>query len=142
MTRYGRKVVVHSDFETALGAVCQALREEGFQVVARIDLRDHFWRHAGKAFGPYVLMHAWSPELALAALRLNEDVSTCLATTFAVYKETDRTSVVLMRDPFSPMIEEPAWRMGAPDLAAAADGERERATRVLDRLRHRKETAA
>jgi len=134
MTRYGRKVVVQSDFETGLGAVCQALREEGFQVVARVDLRDHFWRHANTAFGPYVLIHAWSPDMALAALRLNADVGSCLTTTFAVYKETETTTVVLMRDPFSPMADEPAWRTGAPDLAAAADSERERAARVLARL--------
>ena len=135
MTGYGRKVVVQSDFETGVGAVGQALREEGFQVVARVDLRDHFWRHANTAFGPYVLIHAWSPDMALAALRLNADVGSCLATTFAVYKETDTTTVVLMRDPFSPMADESAWRMGTPDLASAADGERERAARVLDRLR-------
>ena len=111
-------------------------------MVARVDLRDHFWRHANKAFGPYVLIHAWSPDMALAALRLNADAGSCLASTFAVYKATDTTTVVLMRGSFSPMADEPAWRTGAPDLAAAADSERERAARVLARLPLRAETAA
>ena len=134
MSEFGRKVVVDADFETALGFVCQALRKEGLQVVARIDLRDHFWRHTGHTFGPYVLMHAWSPELALDALRQHGDVGTCVATAFAVYRQSDRQSVVVVKDPFWPMAEQAGWQSRAPELAAVADRERERVTRVLAQL--------
>jgi uncharacterized protein (DUF302 family) len=45
MTTYSRRLVIEADFETAVGDVSRALREQGLQVVARIDVRDHFWRH-------------------------------------------------------------------------------------------------
>src|SRR5574342_1276655 len=44
MNDYGRRIVIDMDFEAAVGAVSRAIREEGLQTLARIDVRDHFWR--------------------------------------------------------------------------------------------------
>jgi hypothetical protein len=54
MNAYGQYVVIDSGFETVLGDVSRAIREEGLQTIARIDVRDHFWRDLGprsKHFG-------------------------------------------------------------------------------------------
>jgi uncharacterized protein (DUF302 family) len=134
MTAYGRRITVDTDFETSVSDVNRALREEGLQVIARIDVRDHFWQHARQSFRRYELMDVWSPELALEALRHDLDVGAMLATTFAVYELTDRRAAIVVNGPLSPEADEPGWRAEAPALAAIADRERERIARVLARL--------
>src|SRR5512135_26443 len=65
---YGRRLVVDLDFETALGAVNRAIREEGLHALARIDVRDHFMRDQRHMFRLYEIIEAWSPDLAVEAL--------------------------------------------------------------------------
>lgn len=134
MNDYGRRIVVDSGFEAVVGETCRAIREEGLQMVARIDVRDHFWRDLGHDFRHYFLLEVWSPELALEALRHNLDVGTVLPTTVAIYELADGETAVVAKEPFSPVAAEPEWRRDEPALAAVADRESERVARVLERL--------
>jgi uncharacterized protein (DUF302 family) len=134
MSEYGRRLMVESGFETVVGEVSRAIREEGLQTIARIDVRDHFWRDLAHNFRQYVLIEAWSSQLALEALQRDLDVGTILYATFAVYELTDGHTVVVAREPFSALTANPDWRRAAPELAAIADREIERFARVLARL--------
>jgi uncharacterized protein (DUF302 family) len=119
MKGYGRRLVAEADFETTLGDVCRTLREEGLQVLARSDLREHFWNHLSRNFRQYVLLEAWSPDIAFEALRHDPDVGSVLPARFAVYALNDERTVVV------------AFAESASPLA-----ERERVGRVLARLEH------
>ena len=134
MNEYGRRIVIDLGFEAVLGEASRAIREEGLQMIARIDVRDHFWRDLEHDFRPYFLLEAWSPELALEALRHNLDVGIILPITFAIYELADGETAVVAREPFSPMAAEPDWRRDSPAFAAIADRESERVARVLARL--------
>lgn len=134
MSNYGRRLVVDTDFETTVGDVCRAIREEGLQALARMDVREHFWRHLSRTFRQYVLIEAWSPDLAFEALRHDLDVGTLLPTTFAVYELAGGQTVIVATEPMAPAAEQGGWRQQAPALAAIADCERERIARVLERL--------
>lgn len=134
MNDYGRRIVVDLGFDAVVGEASRAIREEGLQMIARIDVRDHFWRDLGHDFRHYFLIEAWSPELALEALRHNLDVGTILPTTFAIYELADGETAVVMSEPLSRMAAEPDWRRDTPALAAIADRESARAARVLVRL--------
>lgn len=134
MTDYGRRIVVDLAFETAVGDTSRAIREEGLQVIARVDVRDHFKRDLGHDFRQYVLLEAWSPELAAEALQRNLDAGTLLHTSFAIYELADGETAVVAAEPFSPLAAEPEWRREAPELATIADEEGQRVARVLDRL--------
>ena len=134
MTTFSRRIVVDSDFETAVGDLCRALRDEGMQTIARIDVREHFWRD-GHDFRRYMLLEAWSPDLAFEALRLTLDAGPLLTTTIAVYELADGEAVVATRDGLATVEDDPAWRNQDPGLVSLADFEHERIGRVLARLR-------
>ena len=135
MTVHGRRIIVDSDFETFLGKTSRAIRDEGMQTIARVDVRDHLWRDLGHNFGCYFLITAWSPEVALAALRTSPDLGAFLPATFAIYELPERQIAVVVNEPLWPMGVDADWRRAHPGLAAIADRENERIVRVLDRLR-------
>jgi uncharacterized protein (DUF302 family) len=131
---YGRRIVVDLGFEAALGVVCRSIREEGLRVVARVDVRDHFWRDLGHDFRRYFLLDVWSPELAFEAIRHTLDVGGAFCTTFVVYELADGETAVVVTEHLSRLAADPDWRRRAPDLASIADRERERVSRVVARL--------
>jgi len=133
MMTYNRRIVLDSDFETAVGDLSRALRDEGMQIVARVDVRDHFWRN-GHDFRRYLLLEAWSPDLAFDALRQTLDAGPMLTTTLAVYELGDGETVVSTRESLAPFADDTAWRQDAPALAIVADLERERIGRVMGRV--------
>ncbi len=134
MTDYGRRVVVDLDFEAAVRELSRAIREQGLQAIARVDVREHFWQEPGHDFRRYLLILAWSPELALDALRHNLDVGAVFSTTFAVYELADGETAVVAREHLSPVAAQPQWRRDTPELAAIADLESERVAGVIRRL--------
>jgi uncharacterized protein (DUF302 family) len=137
MTEYGRRIVVDLGFEAALGATASAIAQQGLQIIARIDVRDHFWRDAGHDFRQYFLMDAWSSELAIEALRRDLDIGAILPTTFGVYELADGETAVVAREPLLPLTMTADWRRQEPALAALADLETERVARVFAALEHR-----
>jgi len=136
MDDYGRRIVVDLDFDAALAEAADAMHSEGLQAIARVDIRDSFRRALGHNFRRYVLIEAWSPELAFQALRANLDTGTMLPTTFVVYELPDGETVITVNGPFSPLIGDSSWRRDAPTLTAIADRERARVAAVLARLQH------
>jgi uncharacterized protein (DUF302 family) len=136
MSDYGRRLVIDADFETTVGAVCRAIRDEGLQVLARTDVREHFWRHLSRDFRHYALIDAWSPDLALEALQQDLAVGAILPTRFAVYELADGETAVVATEAMAPSADEGAWHERVPALGAIADRERECVARVLDCLQH------
>ncbi len=134
MTTYSRRLVIDADFETTVGAVARSLRDEGVETIARIDVRDDFWRR-GHDFRRYMLLDAWSPDSALEALRLSLDAGPLLTTTIAVFELDNGETVVATRESLAPIADDIAWRAQEPGLAAIADVERQRIGRALTRLR-------
>jgi uncharacterized protein (DUF302 family) len=98
MNDYGLRFVINTTFETTVGAVCRSIRDEGLQVLARSDVREHFWRHLSREFRHYVLIEAWSPDLALEALRNNLDAGVILTTTFAIYEVDESETAVVVKE--------------------------------------------
>jgi uncharacterized protein (DUF302 family) len=129
--------VVDLEFEAAVGEASHALREEGMHTIARIDVRDHFWRDIGHDFRHYLLLEAWSADLALEALRQDLDVGGALPTTFAIYELADGKAAVVASSPLLRRAADPEWRRDAPALAAIADREAGRVDRVLGRIEQR-----
>lgn len=137
MDDYGRRVVIGLPFETVLGETCHALRAEGFDVIGRVDVRDHFWRELSRNFRHYVLLQAWSPAFALDALERDADTGTAVATIVAIYEIDGERTAIVAQTPFSPVLGDHDWRREQPELAALADRETERLARVLAHLRER-----
>ena len=137
MSAYDRRIVMDANFDAAVCDVSRAIREEGLQAVARIDVREQFWRHLSCNVRPYLLIEAWSTDQAMEALRLAPDVGAVLPTTFAVYELADGKTVVAAKASLSAAADQPGFREEVPALAAIADQERARMARVLGRLHAR-----
>jgi uncharacterized protein (DUF302 family) len=135
MNVYGQRIVIDSGFERVLGEVSRAIREEGLHTIARIDLRDHFWRELSHDFRRYFLIEAWSPELALEALRHELSIGTILPATLAIYELADGQTAVVAREPLSALSEDLERLRETPDLATIAAQERTRMARIIARLR-------
>ena len=136
MSDYGRRIVVDSAFDVVVRTLSGAIQAEGLKSLANIDVRDQFGRELGHDFRRYVLIPAWSPEIAMDALRHDLNVGTVLATTFAVYELADGETVVVANPTFASVAYEFEWRERFPTLAALADRETQRLARVLDRVEY------
>ena len=136
MDTYGHRIVVDREFESALGALCRALREEGLQVLSRADVRSHLWQEVGHDMRRYVRIEAWSPDLALEALREDMTVGAVLPTGFAVYELADGETAVVAHQALVDWAVDPDWRRDWPALAEVVEREADRVTRVMTRLEH------
>jgi len=136
MTEYGRRIVVDLDFEATVGETARALRDEGMQTIARIEVRDHFRRELGHDFRGYCVVDVWSPRLAFAALVHDLDAGPILPTRVAIYELADGETAVVAAEPLAPMMTDPDWQREAPELAMLAREESRRIARVLQRLQH------
>lgn len=133
---YGRRIIVDLDFETAVREVNRAIREERLQVLARIDVRDELYRHQRHLFRQYLIIEAWSPDLAVKTLARHLDAGLMLPTRVVLHELASGETAVLTSEPLSPLASHPRWREDFPGLADIADEERGRIARVLDRVRH------
>ncbi len=136
MTEYGRRIVVDLGFEATLGETARALRDEGLQTLAQIDVREHFRRELAHDFRGYYVADVWSPRLAFAALVHDLDAGPILPTRLAIYELADGGTAVVAAEPLAPMMTDPDWQREAPELALLAREESRRIARVLQRLQH------
>lgn len=136
MGDYGRRIVIDLPFEAALGETARALHAEGLDVIARIDVRDHFQRRVAHDFRRYCLLDAWSPQSAVEALSHNLDAGTMLPTRLAIYELADGETAVVATEPLSPVIADVEWRREFPELATLAVAQSDRVAHVLGRLQH------
>jgi uncharacterized protein (DUF302 family) len=132
----GRRIVLDLGFEAAVDELARAIRAEGLQTIARVDVRDHFGRELDHDFRHYVLIEAWSPELAFAALRHDLEIGTDLPTRFAVFELPDGETAIVVTGPRSPIAGIFKAHRDAPALVEIADQEADRLSRVVERLRY------
>jgi uncharacterized protein (DUF302 family) len=136
MTDYGRRIVVDLDFDSALGETARALRDEGLQTIARIDVRDQFRRDLGHDFRQYSVIEAWSSRLAMAALAHDLDAGAILPTRLAIYELADGETAIVAAEPLASMMTDRVWQHQSPELAMLAREESRRIARMLERLQH------
>jgi uncharacterized protein (DUF302 family) len=134
MDACSRRIVVDLTFERALGEAVHAVCDEGLQVIARIDVRDHFRQSVRHDFRRYVLLHLWSPDFAFSALRHDLESGAILPTTLALFELPDGETAVVVNQRLAPISWNPPCRRNNRELAVMADHERERIARVLMRL--------
>jgi uncharacterized protein (DUF302 family) len=107
ITSYGRRLVIDANFETTVGVVCQAIREEGLQALAQTDVREHFRTRLTRDLRRYVLIDGWSPDLAFETIHLDLEAGPMFPTRFLIYELADGETVVTATEPMAPVADEP-----------------------------------
>jgi uncharacterized protein (DUF302 family) len=134
MQPHGRHFVVDENFDSVLIHLLNALQDEGVEIAARIDVREHFKRTVGRKCRPHLIFDVWSPDLVLNAVPDDLEVGAFVLTRFVVYELVAGQTAVIVIEGLSPLISDSTCRGEHPAVAALADRERERVTRVLARL--------
>ncbi len=87
---YGYIRAVHLDFDDAVARLEQALAEEGFGVLCRIDLQAKLKEKLGVEFPRYIQLGACNPRLAEQALRHDLAIGLLLPCPAVVYQADGR----------------------------------------------------
>ncbi len=125
----GLTINLHTDFETALKRVTEALKTEGFGVLTEIDIKDTFKKKLDVDFRPYKILGACNPTLAHRALTAAPDVGLLLPCNVTVVQIEDDSIQVSAVDPSVMMSV-----VSNDILNEVAQEVRERLTRVIDAL--------
>ena len=106
------------DFEAAIARTEEALKEEGFGVISRIDIQDALKTKIGADFRPYTILGACNPKLAHEALQLEDKVGTMLPCNVVVQQKAAGETEVAAVDPVASMaaIDNPALQQAARNV--------------------------
>ena len=108
MSEMAFEVEMDAPYELALPRVIEALKEEGFGVLTRVDIHDAFKEKLDVDFRQYSILGACNPPLAYKALSSRPDAGLMLPCNVIV-EETGSGTLVRIVDP--------AAMMKAADLA-------------------------
>ena len=72
------KIAMNGTMEEAIAKTTQALQEQGFGILTRIDLHSKIKEKLGKDVAPTVILGACNPALAFEAYSANSDVASLL----------------------------------------------------------------
>ena len=108
MSELAYEVMIDAPSEEALPRVIEALKQEGFGVLTRIDVHDAFKEKLGVDFRNYSILGACNPPLAHRALSSRPDAGLMLPCNVVVEQSGDGTLV---------RIVDPAAMMQAGGLA-------------------------
>ena len=113
----GFEVALDKDFESAIGLVTAALKDQGFGILTRIDVRETLKKKLDVDFRPYVILGACNPPLAYKALTSDPKVGLMLPCNVTVEADGDG-SIVRLANPalMIEFVDDP----DLPDLRAAA----------------------
>ncbi len=90
-------------FERAIEMTEAALKEQGFGIISRIDLKAAFREKIGVDFRPYTILGACNPKLAHQALTIEDKVGTMLPCNVVVQARGEGETEVAAIDPVASM---------------------------------------
>ena len=89
-------------FEEAIEKVTAALKEEGFGVLTKIDVRETLKNKIDVDFRPYTILGACNPHFAHQALQSEEKIGTMLPCNVIVQQKQDKVEISAV-DPIASM---------------------------------------
>jgi uncharacterized protein (DUF302 family) len=116
-------------FDDAAARAVSALKEEGFGVIAEIDLKETFKKKLNVDFRRYRILGACNPTLAFEALKLEDKVGTMLPCNVIVQELGPDQIEVAAIDPVASM-----QSIGNPKLAEKAEAVRAKLQNAIARL--------
>jgi uncharacterized protein (DUF302 family) len=99
----GLTTYLHTDYETAIQRVTEALKTEGFGVLTEIDVKATLKKKLDVDFRPFKILGACNPPLAHRALTTSPDVGLLLPCNVTVAQMDDGRIQVSLVNPLSMM---------------------------------------
>jgi uncharacterized protein (DUF302 family) len=98
-TQLAMEVMLDESYEDALEHVAVALKEQGFGILTRIDVKDTLKQKIDVDFRKYSILGACNPGLAHRALSARDDVGLMLPCNVTVEETEDGGTLVRIADP-------------------------------------------
>lgn len=95
----GFEIKLQKPFQTSLSQVTEALKEEGFGVLTKIDVQSTLKEKLGEDFRPYAILGACNPPLAHRALAHDGVVGLLLPCNVTVEADGEDGSIVRIINP-------------------------------------------
>ena len=96
MPSYGITKVVDLPYQQAVDKVTDALKAEGFGVLATINVQETLKQKLGVDLGDYVILGACNPQLAYQALQTEQEIGLLLPCNVIVYTSGGKTAVSVL----------------------------------------------
>ena len=96
MPSYGITKVVDLPYQQAVDKVTEALKAEGFGVLATINVQETLKQKLGVDLGDYVILGACNPQLAYQALQTEQEIGLLLPCNVIVYTSSGKTAVSVL----------------------------------------------
>lgn len=93
------EVTVPAAYEQAIEKTTEALKNEGFGILTRIDVKQTLKEKLNAEFRPYAILGACNPPLAHEALSHDGQVGLMLPCNVTVEAKDDKSSIVRIGDP-------------------------------------------
>ena len=132
MSEMAYEVTIDAPYAEALPRVIEALKEEGFGVLTRIDVHDAFREKLGVEFRHYSILGACNPPLAHKALSNRPDAGLMLPCNVVV-EEIGNGTLVRIVDPAAMM--QAGGFAGDPVLQEVGGEAEQRLRRVAEALK-------
>ena len=126
---YYRSATLPVSFREAIERTEEALKEEGFGIISRIDIQEALKTKIGVDLRPYTILGACDTSRAYEALQIEDKVGTMLPCNVVVQATNAGDTEIAAIDPIASM-----QAIGNPKLLEAAGEVQGRLFRVIDRL--------
>ena len=129
MVNYYMPAKLPISFGEALERTEDALKQEGFGIISRIDIQEALKTKIGVDFRPYTILGACNPKLAYEALKIEDKVGTMLPCNVVVQELGPQQTEIAAIDPVASM-----QAIENAELTNAAREVRTRLGRVIETL--------
>ena len=97
MINYGFTKEIKIPFDEAIEKISDKLKEEGFGILTKIDVKDKFKEKLGIDFKKYVILGTCNPPSAHKAIIAEENIGLMLPCNVIIYEKANRTAVSIVK---------------------------------------------
>jgi len=126
---YYHSCMIHKSFDSAVSAVTEALKKEGFGILSQINISEKLKEKLGVDFKKYMILGACNPPLAYKALQAEDKIGVMLPCNVIVQEKESGTVEIAAIDPIASMAA-----AGNPVLAGIAAEVSGKLKRVVDSI--------
>lgn len=99
MNDVGIEVELNKPFEPTVDSVAEALKNEGFGVLTRIDVKKTLKEKINQDFRPYLILGACNPQLSHRALTIDPEIGLLLPCNVTIEERDDQKTIVRFANP-------------------------------------------